>query len=89
MQLDVINGLFESFGAIMIVLNILAIIRDQELKGVHWGPTIFFTAWSFFNLWFYPANGLWFSFLGACSIVVTNAIWLGLVLYYRRRQVTR
>ena len=83
MTADLFNGCFEAAGAVFLWLNILAILRDGELKGVHWGPTVFFTAWSTFNLWFYPHQGLWFSFLGGCAIAISNTIWLYLVWKYR------
>lgn len=83
---DLINGLFEFFGAAMIGLNIKAILRDKQIKGVHWGSTFFFTSWSIFNLWFYPANNLWWSFAGGAAIFTVNSIWLYLVWHYYRKQ---
>jgi hypothetical protein len=66
----------------MTLLSVKALIRDKEIKGFHWGPTAFFTSWSTFNLWFYPFNKLWLSFLGGVTIFLVNSTWLYLVWYY-------
>lgn len=79
---DLVNGLFEFVGAAMTLFSVRAILRDKEIKGFHWGPTAFFTAWSSFNLWFYPANNLWFSFVGGLAIFIVNSVWLYLVWKY-------
>lgn len=80
---DLFNGLFEATGAAMVGMNVRQIVKDKQLKGVHWGPTVFFTSWGLFNLYFYPANKLWFSFAGGVGIVAINATWLYLVWKYR------
>lgn len=73
---DIANGLFELGGAFFLWKNVQAIRRDKTIQGVNWTPTIWFTAWGFFNLWFYPFNGLWLSFMGGVAIVTINSIWL-------------
>lgn len=83
---DVINGLFEFLGAILILLNVKALIDDKEIKGVHWGPTVFFTSWGFWNLIYYPALDQWLSFAGGVALVLVNTWWLGLVIYYSNRK---
>lgn len=85
MTADLFNGLFEALGAVFLALNIRALWRDREIKGVHWAPTIFFTSWSTFNLWFYPSQGLWWSFAGGCTIAVSNTIWLVSLFYLMRK----
>lgn len=84
MTADLANGLFEAAGAVFLGLNVRQIWRDKEIKGVHWAPTVFFTAWSTFNLWFYPSQGLLWSFWGGLSIAIVNAIWLASVWKFAR-----
>jgi len=43
MNPDLINGSFETLGAIAIVFNIVQIIKDKEIKGQSMIPLIFFT----------------------------------------------
>jgi hypothetical protein len=81
---DLANGLFEALGAVFLGLNVRQIWRDREIKGVHWAPTVFFTAWSTFNLWFYPSQGLWWSLAGGSVIAIMNAIWLGSLWKFSR-----
>lgn len=83
---DLMNGAFEFIGAVMTLFSVKALLRDKEIKGVHWSPIVFFTSWSAFNLWFYPANKLWFSFAGGVTIFIVNSIWLYLVWYYSRNK---
>lgn len=83
MSPDIINGLFEFFGAVVIMLNVRALYRDKVVKGVHWGVTGFFAAWGLWNLFYYPSLDQWFSFAGGCAIVTVNLIWLGQVWYYK------
>lgn len=84
MNNDLVNGLFELGGAFLILLNVRALMRDKEIKGTHWGPVIFFTAWGFWNLWYYPSLNQWFSFAGGVAITVVNVWWLFLLWRYTR-----
>jgi hypothetical protein len=82
---DVINGLFELMGAACLVVNVRQALRDKQIKGVHWGPTIYFTAWGIWNLWYYPSLNQWFSLAGGLAITLMNLVWLALVIRYWRR----
>jgi hypothetical protein len=84
---DLINGLFELSGSLVLWRNVFALRRDREVKGIHVSTTLFFFWWGIWNLWYYPHLGQWFSFLGGLSIVIANAVWVGLALYYRRPSV--
>ncbi len=82
---DLINGLFECVGALVLMINVRVLIRDKVLRGVHILPTIFYTGWGIWNLFYYPALDQWFSFFGAAAIVTVNAAWVALAIYYSRR----
>lgn len=82
---DLVNGLLELCGASLLFANVMAIRRDKVLKGVVWYPTLFFTVWSLWNLYFYPSLDQWLSFAGAILMAVANALWLGHVWYYWRK----
>lgn len=79
---DLINGLFEFCGGLMIFMNVRQIWKDKAVKGVHWIPTMFFTAWGFWNLFFYPHLHQWLSFSGGLCIVIGNTAWVILMLKY-------
>lgn len=82
---DLINGMFESIGALMIFQNVRTLHRDKMVRGVHWGPTGFFASWGLWNLFYYPHLEQWFSFVAGAVLVTINTIWLIQMLYYRNR----
>jgi len=83
---DLINGLFEALGGVLLWTNVLRAARDKAFKGVAIVPTAFFMAWGIWNLYYYPSLGQWFSFSGGINIVVANAVWVGQMIYYRERK---
>lgn len=86
MKPDYINGALEFGGSITLWLNVLALYRAKQVRGVHWGGAAFFTCWGAWNLYYYPALEQWVSFFGGLSVVGANATWLALALYYRSRK---
>jgi len=76
MNPDQINGLFEFVGGILLCINCYNLYRYREIKGVSWFPVVFFTAWGYWNLYFYPSMNAWWSFYGGIFIVTVNTIWL-------------
>ena len=82
---DFFNGLFELFGGLLYILNIKILLRDKVVHRLSLIPTTFFTTWGFWNLFYYSNLEQWFSFAGGILLVVVNAIWLGLALYYKHK----
>jgi hypothetical protein len=80
---DVVNGLFELLGGVVLSSNVKKIRVDKMIRGVNWRVTGFFTAWGFFNTAYYPHLGQWFSFSGGLVIVVVNCVWLYYAVKYR------
>jgi uncharacterized membrane protein YfcA len=80
---DLANGCFELVGGFMILLNCLKLYRDKKVLGVSLLPTLFFTSWGLWNLFYYPHLGQWLSFTGGLLIAAANFVWLYLALYYR------
>ena len=81
---DATNGLFECLGGWFVVLNIWKLLKDKQVKGIHWGSTFFFTTWGLWNLWYYPHLGQWVSFAGGVFICTANIVWAVLRIYYNR-----
>lgn len=79
---DLINGVFEFGGSLLIWMNVRQIRRDKGYAGLYWPAIAFFAGWGFWNLFYYPALGQWFSFAGGTSIVVANTTWLYLMRCY-------
>lgn len=87
MSPDFVNAFFELVGALLILLSVRKLYNDKEVKGVHWGPTLFFTTWGYWNLYFYPHLDQWLSFSAGLVMCVTSSIWVGQMVYYTLRRV--
>lgn len=81
---DVCNGLFEALGGLLVLNHCRAVLRDRAVAGVSIVSVVMFTAWGFWNLYYYPALGQWFSFAGALVIVAANALWVALLIRFAR-----
>jgi hypothetical protein len=86
---DVINFLFELIGGILNWMNVLKLHKDKEVKGVFYPAWIFFAAWGLWNIYYYPSLGQWWSFWGGLVIVSANLYWVGLVIYYKVKGVSK
>lgn len=83
---DIVNGIFELLGAPFTLLSILRLHKDKSVKGVSWIPIAFFSSWGFWNLFYYPCLGQWYSFFGGLTLVLTNTFWLCQMVYYLRKE---
>jgi len=83
---DLINGLFELSGGILLTLNCFRLYHDKVVKGVNVWVTVFFAAWGYWNLYYYPSLNQWMSFTGTLLIVAANTVWAAMALYYARRK---
>lgn len=81
---DLVNGVFELFGSVLIWMSIRKIMVDKCSRGVSVIHISFFSCWGFWNLFYYPHLDQWISFVGGISIVVANTIWAVLMFKYRR-----
>ncbi len=85
---DIINGLFEIIGALLTWMSIKRVIADKGYAGIYAPAVIFFMSWGIWNLFYYPHLGQWWSFAGGCAILVSNASYGILGLYYKRKYDT-
>jgi hypothetical protein len=72
---DIINALFESFGAYLAWVNFFKLRRDLEIKGVYWPMWVFFSVWGLWNIVFYPAVGAWASAIMGAVLCAGNIAW--------------
>lgn len=84
--MDLVNALFEGIGGFIILLNIFKIHKDKEIKGFHWVVLLFFTSWGYWNLFYYPHLGQYLSFICGVGVVLSNTIYLSMVLYYTHKK---
>jgi hypothetical protein len=79
---DKVNGSFELFGGFFILLNILKVCNDKSVAGVDWRAVLFFTAWGYWNLYYYPSLDQKASFYGGIVIAIANTVWLSLLIWF-------
>jgi len=84
MSPDFVNAVFEFGGSLFVVNNIRVVLKDRMVKGVSVVSVAFFAVWGIWNLFYYPYLQQWWSFYGGVAIVVTNIVWIHLMLYYRK-----
>ena len=78
---DIVNGCFELGGAAISALSVRELWKARgNFRGVHWGPFVFFTLFAAWNLFFYPVNGLWWSFVGGVALASVNVAWLAVAV---------
>lgn len=80
---DLTNGGFELFGGTVNWINVYRIYKDKQVRGVSIIPSVFFTSWGFWNLYYYPSLHQWASFWGGAVIVGANFAWVSLAWRYR------
>ena len=83
---DVINAVLNIGGVIAISTSIYRVLRDKMVRGVHWGMLLFFISWSSWNLVLYSHVGLWYSVLAGIIMVITEATYLFLLIFYSYKQ---
>lgn len=79
---DFLNGSFELAGGLFILLSIFKLRREKRVRGVSYVHVGYFTAWGYWNIYYYPYLDQWMSFIGGLSIVLINTVWLGQIIYY-------
>jgi len=79
---DVLNGIFELAGGLFILLSIFKLHREKKVRGVSYIHVGYFTAWGYWNIYYYPYLDQWLSFVGCLAVVTINSFWLGQIIYY-------
>lgn len=82
---DLINGIFELAGALVVWKNVNQLIKDKQIKGVYYPLWVFYAAWGFWNLYYYPSLNQYLSFYAGIVMVIGNTIWVSLAFYYGRK----
>lgn len=80
---DLVNGLFEAWGAVAVWRNGFQLLNDKVYKGVRLDSTVFFMAWGYWNIYYYPSLDQWLSFVAGLFLVAGNTWWVWLMVYYR------
>lgn len=80
-----VNGAFEALAAFFLLLHVIRLHRDKQVKGVSIVAVVFFTLWGLWNASvYYPGLEQWLSWLGGLAVVSVNALYVVMLLYYSR-----
>lgn len=82
---DLTNGGLELVAACLQTINIRALLRDRQVRGVRWHMTLFYVGWGLWNCYFYPSLGQWFSTFGGVVMTCANIVWVTLAIRYREK----
>jgi hypothetical protein len=80
---DIVNGSFELGGGMLMWLNVAAIRRDKCIRGVSLIPCLLFTAWGWWNIYYYGHLSQWASWTGGIILVLANTVWIYHAWKYR------
>lgn len=83
---DFINGSFELAGGVFVMLHCIKLYKDKKVRGVSFIASGYFTTWGFWNMYYYPFLRQWASLVGSLLIVAMNTLWVGMMLYYIRKE---
>ena len=83
---DFINGTFEFLGGWFILFSCRKLFKQKKVRGVSFIHIAYFTLWGFWNLAYYPHLGQWVSFAGGLGVVAVNTLWLGMLIWYIRKE---
>ena len=84
---DYINATFELLAGGFVLVHCRRVMKDKQVKGVSIVATSFFALWGFWNLYYYPSLGQWWSLWGGLSVVTANCVRVALMVRYRNSPV--
>ena len=83
LNVDLINSIFPLLGTIFVVLNIHTLLRDKQVRGIHWVSPIFFYSGQAWGLYFMYVLGQPFSLFGGAVLLAASLLWYALMIYYK------
>ena len=81
--IDHINAIFTVGGIMFVIINILQLTKDKQVKGVSIISMLFFGIWSWWLAFFYYKNSHYYSMIAAIFMGVFEIVWISLWMYYR------
>ena len=78
---DAITSLFQIGAIVFLIINILQLNKDKELKGINIWMIIYFTVWSYWSIYMYVELDQFLSALMSIGIAVAYTIWLFLAWF--------
>ncbi len=81
-HVDLINAAFEGGGALLLCLNVRRLLKDKRVEGISLVPTVWWTFWGFWNVYYYSAVHCPASFYAGIAVVAIQCVWVSLALWF-------
>jgi hypothetical protein len=82
---DLINALFEGLAGFFILASIRDAWKSRQAIGIHPLHVAYFTAWGFWNLYYYAHLDQWLSWACGILVAIVNSFYLYTVIKFRRK----
>jgi len=79
---DIVTGLFQTVAGLLLFRNSYLLWKHKKIRGVSLLPTVFFSIWGIWNLFYYPYLGQMVSFYAGIIVLSANTSWVGMAIYY-------
>ena len=80
---DAVKGILELVGASAVLVNVIRIIKDKELKGVSFYYILFSVVANGYAMYFYYILKKWYAIRGVTIYTILVTLWMMLVLGYK------
>ena len=85
--MDLANAGFEGFGALFTLNHARVLINHKVVRGVSALSVMFFLCWGIFNIFYYHQLDQMFSWAAGIAMTCANAFYVGLLIYYKRKEI--
>jgi hypothetical protein len=83
---DDINTLIIAICFCFLVTNIAKLVKDKRLMGIAASSLIFFAIQSGYRVFYMYHLHQYYSMVGQSFITLANLVYIGILLYYKRKQ---
>jgi len=83
--LDMINSVFFFSSSVFVMLNVIKLVQDKEIKGVRLLPGLFFSISTIWGIYYYGQLLQYISLIGIAFLAIANTLWIALAVYYVMR----
>jgi hypothetical protein len=72
------------FASSFIVLNVIQLYKDKQVRGVSLISLSFFSVWGSWQIYYFWNIDQFWSLAGTVALAMTNIIWATMAIYYSR-----
>ncbi len=84
---DTVNATFQGVAALLVWHHVWMLRKDKAVAGISIPATCMMLLWSFWNMYYYPSLGQWWSFSTSIIMLGANAVRVFLLFKYKDNEV--